>query len=190
MRRKRPAQVRNPDRKGCSRGHSDGSLDSYADVVRDYRNNYQHRAGRDLRFFAIQRTLARTVELAALAKTADGRRQPHQRRLSASTLRRAHAELDQCDFNECRSFDELFQMVDNAIGDVHGIGTLTVYDTARRIGAHLKLESICTLVRALVPVRLGSALARMRWKSLNCLLHSDGSPLANSKIACAFTNVI
>ena len=140
MRRKTPRKTRNPKRNSCSRSQSDGSLKSYADVVRDYRDNYQHRAGRDLRLYAIQRTLSRVVELAGMAKTTDGKRQPHQRRLSASTLRRAHSELDQCDFNACRSFDELFQLVIDAMGSIHGIGELTVYDTARRIGAYLKLD--------------------------------------------------
>jgi hypothetical protein len=55
-------------------------------------------------------------------------------------LRRAHAELDQCQPGNCSSFDELFQMVDNAIGGIHGIGPLTVYDTACRIGEYLNLK--------------------------------------------------
>jgi hypothetical protein len=109
-------------------------------VVDDYSVNYRERAGSDLRFYAQQSNLARVVELAALAKSKDGKRQPHQRRLSAATLRRAHAELDQCDLASCHSFDALFEMVEGAIGGIHGIGALTVYDTACRIGAYLKLE--------------------------------------------------
>jgi hypothetical protein len=60
--------------------------------------------------------------------------------LAAATLRRAHAELDQCDLNGCRSFDELFQVVSDAIGNIQGIGALTIYDIACRIGAFLKLK--------------------------------------------------
>lgn len=140
MRPKTPQKTRNPYRTGCSRSRCDGSLNSYAAVVRDYCDKFEQGADRDLRFYAIQRDLARAVELAAFAKTAGGKRQPHQRRLPASTLGRAHAALDQCDFNVCHSFEELFQLVNAAVGGIHGIGALTVYDTARRIGAYLKLE--------------------------------------------------
>ena len=38
------------------------------------------------------------------------------------------------------SFDELLSLVESCIGDVKGIGELTIYDTALRIGAKLHLE--------------------------------------------------
>ena len=40
----------------------------------------------------------------------------------------------------CSSFHELFEMVNNAIGAIHRIGPLAIYDTACRIGAYLKLR--------------------------------------------------
>lgn len=113
---------------------------SYAEVVRHYCANYRDNASDDLAFYAGQPSLSKAVELAALSRTCDGKRQSHQRRLSASTLRRAHAELDQRNLKACRSFDELFRAVDEAIGGIHGIGPLTVYDVACRIGAYLKVK--------------------------------------------------
>jgi hypothetical protein len=116
------------------------TANSFAEVVRHYCANYRENASDDLAFYAEQPSLSKAVELAALSKTCDGKRQSHQRRLSASTLRRAHAELDQCNLKACRSFDALFRTVDEAIGGIHGIGALTVYDIACRIGAYLKLK--------------------------------------------------
>jgi hypothetical protein len=109
-------------------------------LVRDYRNNFREQAGRDLSFYATQPSLSRAVELAALSINSNGKRQSHQRRLSVSTLRRAHSKLEQCDLSACCSFDELLRVVSDAIADIHGIGALTIYDIACRIGAFLKLE--------------------------------------------------
>ena len=116
------------------------SLRSYADVVRDYQKRFRQGAADNLRFYANQTTLADAVRLAALAQTAEGKRQPHQKHIPPAVLRDAYAKLKRCDFNECQSFDDLYGMVDGAIRSIPGIGELAVYDTAHRIGAFLRLE--------------------------------------------------
>lgn len=134
--RRRP----NVNQNGCVRHGSEGTLGSYAEIVRDYEKRYRQHAADDLQFYMTRRTLADAVEFAGQAKTGDGKRQPHQRRIPGSVLSAARAELRQCDFSRCSSFHELLQIVDEAIGSLRGIGELTVYDTARRIGAYLRLE--------------------------------------------------
>ena len=44
------------------------------------------------------------------------------------------------DVKKCRSFDELHSLVEKTIGSFSGIGELTVYDTAHRLGAYLGLR--------------------------------------------------
>jgi len=46
-------------------------------------------------------------------------------------------QLQAARLEQTADFDELHQRVDQAIGSLHGIGELTVYDTALRIGARL-----------------------------------------------------
>jgi hypothetical protein len=138
--RRKPARRSTKHHKTCSERGPKYALISYGDVVRDYQARHKERGASELRHYARQPSLSLAVKLAVLSETEDRKRHPHQRRLSASTLRRAHAELDQCQPGNCSSFDELFQMVDNAIGAIHGIGPLTVYDTAYRIGEYLNLK--------------------------------------------------
>ena len=38
------------------------------------------------------------------------------------------------------SFEALHELIDEAIGDIHGIGPLTIYDIPLRIGARLGYE--------------------------------------------------
>jgi len=127
-------------RSSCPPKRDRALANTYADLVRHYRDNYRQDASDDLAFYAGQPSLSHAVEVAAMSKTSGGKRQSHQRRLPAATLRRAHAELDQCNLGGCHSFDQLFQVVSDTIGGIHGIGALTIYDIACRIGAYLKLK--------------------------------------------------
>jgi hypothetical protein len=103
--------------------------------------NYRKPAAHELRYFQIQRSLERTVKLAALAKGPGGKRLDHQRRISAPALEKAALALSRVidQIRRCRNFEELFHLIESAIGHIWGIGELTIYDTALRIGAKLGL---------------------------------------------------
>jgi hypothetical protein len=45
------------------------------------------------------------------------------------------------DLGDARSFDELHGVIATAIGDIHRIGPLAIYDIAHRIGAFLGLPA-------------------------------------------------
>src|SRR2546426_21264 len=66
----------------------------------------------------------------------------HQRRIPRAVLRRSAARLlDRLtELKRARSFEQLHNVVDATIARIHGIGELTVYDTALRIAAHRGLE--------------------------------------------------
>jgi len=55
-------------------------------------------------------------------------------------LDRGEARLSGTKFDHCSTFEDLHDAIRGAIGSIRGIGDLTVYDTAVRIGAHLGLE--------------------------------------------------
>ncbi len=109
-------------------------------IVQRYIDEYGRNAQRELRFYAKQQRLKRAIELAALARLPSGKRHPHQHRIPPELLERAREYLLHTDFSACGSFSDLHHLVDEAIGSIRGIGELTVYDTAQRIGAHLGLE--------------------------------------------------
>lgn len=75
------------------------------------------------------------ITKAAMAKLPDGKRFGHQWRIPHAVLRKAAKRLVRVNLEAARNFEELHQLVSDTIGDIHGIGELTIYDTAHRIGA-------------------------------------------------------
>ena len=119
-----------------------GQLRSLADVVSHYRAGGARSAEDELRYYADQPTLRDAVHAAGLARSAGGRRHPHQHRLPEALLRECASllEAELPAIRRARSFEELHGVVKAAIGDLRGVGELMVYDTALRIGAKLGVE--------------------------------------------------
>lgn len=114
---------------------------SLAALVRQYQIQCRPRTVAEIRFFQSQPDLEAAVGAAASATNANGKRFSHQRRIGLASLRMAtealHAALPV--LAECRSFEEVFRIVERSVSEIHGIGGLYVYDTAQRIGASLGL---------------------------------------------------
>lgn len=110
--------------------------DTLEQIVRDYVDDHQDRAHRELRYYAIQRTDEEAVRKAALAQLPNGKRHPHQYRVPGAALAESchRLLLNLSQLQRARDFDELFDLVDQIIGPIPGIGELTIYDTAVRIG--------------------------------------------------------
>ncbi|TXH74901.1 hypothetical protein [Thiobacillus sp.] len=112
------------------------------DIVADYICRYRVDAEQEQRWFAIQRTLEKAVSRAALAVNQKGKRFSHQRRIPQAVLaesrRRLVASLPM--LSKVQSFEALHETVAVVIGSIPGIGELTIYDTALRIGAKLQFE--------------------------------------------------
>lgn len=116
-------------------------LCTYKDIVAAYIRDKRSIAARELGSYAVLPSLRIAVQFAALSQDPVFRkRHPHQTRIPQKTLVQARDRLLRADMEGCRSFHELFVTVHNAIGSIHGIGDLTVYDIATRIGAYLRLE--------------------------------------------------
>jgi hypothetical protein len=118
------------------------SLRTLAEVLRDYRTRYAPSARDEADFFRSQRDLRAAVRLAARARTSMGQRHPHQRRIPEDVLGKCEAVLltSLPELRRAKHFDALFEVVQRSIGDIRGVGELTVYDTATRIGAFLRLH--------------------------------------------------
>ena len=105
-------------------------------AVSDYIAHHRDDAVAELDFYRAMPTLRRAIKAAALARTEDGGKHPHQWRIPCDVLR----EFGRClssrewELREAQSFDELHRVV-REVGDrIHGVGVLAIYDTALRIG--------------------------------------------------------
>ncbi|MCC6408975.1 MAG: hypothetical protein IT453_17575 [Planctomycetes bacterium] len=116
------------------------SPEDFRAIVDDYIRDYRDRAARGMRFYAIQRSLAEAVDVAARCVKPNGKRHRHQRWIPPESLDEARARLLADDLGSCRSFDELHAKVNATIGSIHMVAELVVYDVAHRIGAFLGLE--------------------------------------------------
>ena len=121
--------------KSCCK-HPEGSLDSYKAIVEAYTRDCRKPLADMLASF--KRMAHRdAVKYASHGLTADGKRHPHQRRLTQKTLSAVHRKLQKADLKQYRDFESLHQAIDALLGKGEGAGPLMKYDTALRIGANL-----------------------------------------------------
>jgi hypothetical protein len=106
-------------------------------LIEQYLCRFAPRRQAEWERFAAMPDLAAAMRDAALARRADGKCEDHQRRVGLSRLEPFEESLQQvCDvIGRCRTFDDLHTIVSER--RTEGIGSLTVYDTAVRIGAYL-----------------------------------------------------
>lgn len=99
------------------------------------------RAHAELDWFIRQPALRDAIENAALARNIMGKRYSHQRRIKKAAIKEAFSLLTGASerIRRSRNFAELFQMMNELLEDVPGIGELYIYDTSLRIGAKLNL---------------------------------------------------
>lgn len=117
-------------------------LTSFDDIVKDYVAHFRSKRLAEDRWFSIQRSLDDVIQKAAMAMSPSGKRLNHQRRIPKEALRAWSDSLMErrSAIRQCTTFEELEQILSRSAAGIHGIGALTVYDTATRIGAFLHLE--------------------------------------------------
>jgi hypothetical protein len=115
---------------------------NYRDVVRAYITDYRADAAAELEFFRTRRSLMEAIDIATRSTMGNGKRHPHQRRLPSRVLRAAGRRLRAAaqTLRACRSFAALHDVIHDKIATIRGIGPLTTYDVATRIGSKLGLE--------------------------------------------------
>ena len=104
-------------------------------LVREYRAAV--RLGDHLAFYRNIPTLDESIEMAALAIMANGKRHPHQRRIPGRVLEEVKDRLlaNKEELQQSTCFDEIVVVVYKS--SVRGFGELAWYDTAFRIGVRL-----------------------------------------------------
>lgn len=109
-------------------------------LVQEYVDCCRPIAAAELEFFATQ-SLAKAIEFAALGLDSFGRRSSHQWRRSRITLTDAHDVLRSNSqlLQRCRTFSELYDLIDRLVAHIPDLGPLYSYDTAVHIGARLGL---------------------------------------------------
>jgi hypothetical protein len=116
-----------------------------------------------LRSFISEPTLSSAIERAGRAETPEGRRYHHQCRLSPAVLKLAAKHLRNAPLRKAKSFNELHQIVEQAIGSIRGIGVLMVYDTALRIGAKLDFLPLSVYVHR--GTKIGARALGLNWRA-------------------------
>lgn len=108
------------------------------DIVSHYIRDHRDRACREMCFFAIQKSSALAIRKAALCELPSGKRHSHQRRIPKAALEAAERRLQAVGerLADACNFEVLHSLVASEIRCIPGIGELTVYDVAHRIGAH------------------------------------------------------
>jgi len=120
----------------------DHGLRSFAEIVAHYVAENRPKAENERRWFRIQRKIHDAVRLAGLASGPNGKRFRHQYRIPRRVLEKASRALlrNLRRLGHSPSFEYLLEQVQDIIARIPGIGPLTVYDTALRIGARLGLS--------------------------------------------------
>ena len=74
-----------------------------------------------------------------MCRLPNGKRHSHQRRIPSALLREIDRRLQTVasDLAGTQDFSALLGIVEREIGQIHGVGELTVYDVAHRVGAFL-----------------------------------------------------
>jgi hypothetical protein len=132
------------------------------EVVASYINDYRASAKAETAHFAALGSLVAAIEKAALCLLPDGKRHPHQWRIPRRVLEQAERKLQTRvqALNRAADFEEIHDIVSSEIGSIHGIGPLTVYDVAHRIGGFLGAPPKLVYLHA--GTRLGAAVFGLR----------------------------
>ena len=125
---------------GSCRNPETGCLDSLHAIICAYCSEALQLLQREREHWANHADLKSAVRTAALSEYPRGKRHGHQRRFKRETLWLAADKLYEVSLPIDGPFGDLHEAVRAAIGGIHGIGELAVYDIASRIGAYLRVE--------------------------------------------------
>lgn len=114
-------------------------MNRFDEIIRLYKDFYKKDPDSCIEFAKSQRTLSDAIRISALSINRKGNKHPHQYRVPKILLEEWYDALliKINEIKNSKSFDELFSIMEGS--SIKGIGELTVYDTANRIGAFMNL---------------------------------------------------
>ena len=115
---------------------------NWRDIICHYRMCHLPNHKKEMKCFAGQSTLSVAIAKAAMAENPDGKRHDHQHRITERALKGSFRKLRSKEnaIRSCKSFQELYQLIERTLKSISGTGDLYYYDTALRIGAKLDLH--------------------------------------------------
>jgi hypothetical protein len=115
-------------------------LNSYEEIVEDYRWGARLQAMDELEYFAKLPSLEEAINAVADARKETGALFNHQRHLEQSTVEEVRRALlaNRDAIARVADFDELIGLVERLIGRIRGAKEMYIYDAALRLGAYLK----------------------------------------------------
>lgn len=122
--------------RGKRAAHAPATLQT---IVEHYVANVRERACERLAYYAEQPSLAHALEVVASWRDHDNRVEAHQRRLKRDVKREASERIRALDIRQAMTFEAVFQAVEQALGDIRGLGQLAIYDVSLRLAAVLGL---------------------------------------------------
>lgn len=124
----------------CKSGQANYQVTDLEAIVEHYKRNNRSRIRATREHYSSLASIDEAIENAGMAWRPDGKRHGHQTRIKRAALEEATRRLLESKelLRQCKDFEELYRLVDETIRPISGIGELTVYDTADRLGMHLR----------------------------------------------------
>lgn len=140
---------------------------TFDEIVNDYIRTQRSYTGEEMMDFAKEPAPSAAIRRAALCERKDGKRHHHQRRIPRALLEHVEAKLQAIrpKLSNAADFAALHRLVDEEIGSIKGIGALTIYDIAHRIGAYFRKAPKLVYVHA--GVRVGARALGIRGDSFD-----------------------
>jgi hypothetical protein len=113
---------------------------TFDEIISDYIRTQRPYTVEEMMNFANESSPSAAIRRAGLCEMKDGKRHDHQRRIPKALLEHVEAKLQAIrrKLSKAADFAALHRLVEEEIGSLKGIGALTVYDIAHRIGAYFK----------------------------------------------------
>jgi len=117
-------------------------LNSLTEVVEHYEKNNRFYEDEEMKFYRSSKTFKGLIDRAKALLDDESNRHAHQRRIKRAAMKKLAIKLEGLEEKDIKSknFNELHTFLDNLLGCIPGIGKLTIYDTATRIGIKFGIE--------------------------------------------------
>lgn len=104
-------------------------------IVDAYIEHYRGYAREEISFYARRHGDLTRDAIFNLFNRKGGKRHNHQRRIPIKVIARVAGKLANARITKPKNFEFLYTLIEDTIGTIRGIGPLTLYDLAHRIGA-------------------------------------------------------
>lgn len=126
-----------------SRRYSQIGTKSLKGVVEAFKKSNLCSVEQELNYYRSQENFEALLDKAGGFEDSDGRKHFHQHRITHAAnaeLKARFARFKESEFRGIPTFDALYDELEHRLGDIHGIGDLTIYDTATRFGAYFNIS--------------------------------------------------